>query len=414
MKKKQYRIFLILFLASMLSVHLVIAWNSVELIRKGYPDFTIFYSSGRMLSQGLGRQLYDETTQYRVQQEFAAGVSIRQGPLPYNHPPFEALAFIPFAAMPYPTAYCVWNLLNLIFIVTVLFLLRTCLPQLRSVSAAMWLFVWVAFFPVFFALLQGQDVLLLVLLFSMAYVLLRRNRDLAAGCCLGFGLFRFHLVLPLILLLLWQKRSKAIIGFLGTALGLALISIAIVGWQGALAYPSQVWQMERAMEKHQTIFPLRMANLRGLMASLPPFASRQVMDLVIAVVSLGLLVFAARRWKTTSPAEFDLSFSLCIIVTVLVGYHTLAYDLSLLLLPITLTLNYLFDKAASRAQSDKRTRLLLLAPIFLLFFSPLHAYLAMRNGHYNLFALVLLFWCWVLSREIARARQNGLRERLVS
>ena len=414
MKKKQYRIFLILFLASMLSVHVVIAWNSVELIRKGYPDFTIFYSSGRMLSQGLGRKLYDEATQYRVQQEFAAGVSIRQGPLPYNHPPFEALLFVPFAAMPYATAYCVWNLLNLIFIASMLFLLRTCLPQLRSVSAPMWMFAWVAFFPVFFALLQGQDALLLVLLFSAAYVLLRRNRDLAAGCCLGLGLFRFHLVLPLILILLWRKRSKALIGFLGTALSLALISIAIVGWQGALDYPSQVWQMERAMEKHQTIFPLRMANLRGLMASLPPFASRHVMDLVIAVISLGLLVFAARKWKATSPAEFDLSFSLCIIVTVLVGYHTLAYDLSLLLLPITLTLNYLFGNAASDAQSDRRTRLWLLTPIFLLFFSPLHAYLAMRNGHYNLFALVLLFWCWALSREISRAPQSGLRERLVS
>src|SRR5882757_11395393 len=104
----------------MLAIHLTIAWDSIDLIGKGYPDFTIFYSSGSILTQGLGRQLYDEPTQYRVQQQFAAGVSIRQGPLPYNHPPFEALAFVPFSFLSYPVAYCLWNLFNLIFLGTIL------------------------------------------------------------------------------------------------------------------------------------------------------------------------------------------------------------------------------------------------------------------------------------------------------
>jgi Glycosyltransferase family 87 len=406
MRTKKYQVFMILFLAGMLSVHLAIAWNSVELIRKGYPDFTIFYSSARILAQGLGRQLYDEPTQYRVQQQFAAGVSIRQGPLPYNHPPFEALAFVPFTWMRYPVAYLVWNLLNLIFLAMTLLVLRLALPGLRSVSVAAWLFVWVAFFPVFFALLQGQDVLFLVLLFTGVYVLLRRNSDIAAGCCLALGLFRFHLVLPLVLILLWQKRTKAIFGFFATAAVLAVISIAIVGWQGALAYPGQVWQMERTMEQHQTIFPLRMANVRGLLATLLPFASRLASNLVIGALSLALLLFAAHKWKMASLAEFDLGFSLCVIVTVLVSYHTLAYDLSLLILPVTLTIQHLFKIDDSKNEdSQPRTRLFLLVPLFLLFFSPLHAFLAMRDGHYNLFALVLLFWCWALSREIGGRRE---------
>lgn len=421
MRKQKYQLLLALFLAGMLSVNLSIAWNAVDLIRKGYPDFTIFYSSGRILAQGLRAQLYDGATQHRVQQQFASGVSIRQGPLPYNHPPFEAVAFVPFSLLPYPVAYCVWNVINLIFLVTLLFLLRSALPELRSISAAVWLFIWVAFFPVFFALLQGQDVLLLVLLFTAAYVLLRRNSDIAAGCCLGLGLFRFHLVLPLVLILLWQKRTKAIFGFLATATVLGLISITVVGWQGALAYPGQVWQLERAMEQHQTIFPLRMANIRGLLASLLPTASKLESTVLIAVLSLALIFFAARKWKTTSLAEFDLGFSLCVVVTVLVGYHTLAYDLSLLLLPITLTVHHLFGNREpagdtgggnhKRLDNAWRAGLFLLIPILLLSLSPLHAFLAMRNGHYNLFALVLLFWCWALSREITDSSQKNLQER---
>ena len=404
MPKEKYRAFLLLFLAGMLSVHLVVLRNSLDLIRKGYPDFTIFYSGASILRQGLGHQLYDEATQYRVQQQFAAGVSIRQGPLPYNHPPFEAAAFLPLTFVRYPVAFVIWDLCNLVFLSLVLLMLRPALPEVKAVPVAVWLLACVAFFPVFFALLQGQDVLFLVLLFAAVYVLLLRNADIAAGCCLGLGLFRFHLVLPLVLVLLWQKRTRAIFGFLMTAVGLAAISVAIIGWQGALAYPGHVWQLEQDMQRHQTVFPLRMANVRGLLENLLPLTSKPLIAIAVAVISLALILFAARKceWKTASRSEFDLSFSLCVVVTLLVSYHTLPYDLSLLLLPITLTIHYLIGNQ----QIDSRTRLMLILPPVLLFFSPLHMFLEMRTSHYNLFAIVLLWWCWALFREIGRIEQT--------
>src|SRR5437773_11185140 len=104
------------------------AWNSRDLIRKGYPDFTIFYSAGKILREGLGVKLYDESTQYRIQQEFAAGVSIRQGPLPYNHPPFEALLFLPFTYLPYFSAYLLSNVITLRLLCHFPFLLRPLFP----------------------------------------------------------------------------------------------------------------------------------------------------------------------------------------------------------------------------------------------------------------------------------------------
>jgi hypothetical protein len=404
MPNKKYRALLFLFLAGMLCLHLTIAWDAMDLIRKGYPDFTTFYSGASILRQGLGRQLYDEQTQYRVQLQFAAGVSIRQGPLPYIHPPFEALLFIPFTWISYPAAFVLWDVLNLGFLLLLFYLLRPAVPWLKQVPAAAWLLGSLAFFPVFFALLQGQDILVLVVLFGAAYVLLRGNRDLAAGCCLGLGVFRFHLVAPLILILLLQKRKKAIAGFLGTASALGLVSVAIVGWQGALSYPSNVWHLEQSMERRQTIVPIRMASVRGLLDNLLVLStSKRVSDVAIAVVSLALVVFAARRWKTGSRADFDLGFALCVIITVLVSYHTLAYDLSLLLLPLALTIQHFFSGCEDGSGVvPQRSRIGLLVVLFLLFFSPLHAFLVMRDGHYNLFALVLLFWGWVLSREMGR------------
>jgi len=401
-RNKSYRVLVFLFLVCMLPLHVVIAWNSVDLIRKGYPDFSTFYSGAAILRQGLGKQLYDEQTQYKVQQEFAAGVSIRQGPLPYIHPPFEAVWFTPFTLLSYPTAFVMWDALNLVFLAILFYVLREAVPWLQQVSVALWLLGCLAFFPVFFALLQGQDILVLVLLFGGVYVFLRRDSDLMAGCCLGLGIFRFHLVLPLVLILLYRRRSKVLLGFVATAAVLGLISVAIIGWEGMLSYPSHVLQLEQSMERRQTVIPIRMASLRGLMDNLLlPHVPKLISDIAISIASFALMLFAAHNWNPRDRATFDLGFAVCVVVTVLVSYHTLAYDLSLLLLPVAIGVQYLFENDGMRPE----IRALLIIVLFLLFFSPLHAVLVMREGHYDLIALVLLLWCWALGREISTTRR---------
>ena len=171
MKPEKYKKLLLLFLAGMLSLHIVVAWRSRDLVRKGYPDFTALYSAGKIVREGLGKQLYDSQTQYRIQQEFAAGVSIRQGPLPYIHPPWEALIFAPFTWFSYPVAYLLWDAVNVLILLSLPLLLRNQLFQLKHVSALFWLFVSLAFYPMFFDLLQGQDILpLLLFLLSLSYL----------------------------------------------------------------------------------------------------------------------------------------------------------------------------------------------------------------------------------------------------
>src|SRR5205823_11211144 len=48
MKPQRLKIFALLFLTAMFAIHVTMAWNSRDLIRKGYPDFTIFYSAGKI------------------------------------------------------------------------------------------------------------------------------------------------------------------------------------------------------------------------------------------------------------------------------------------------------------------------------------------------------------------------------
>src|SRR5436190_22815153 len=83
------------FLLAMSISHIVMVLAVAPSLRKGYQDFTIFYAAGKMIRNGQAASLYNLSAQYTTQKQFAPKVSIRQAALPYNHPPFEALLFVP-------------------------------------------------------------------------------------------------------------------------------------------------------------------------------------------------------------------------------------------------------------------------------------------------------------------------------
>ena len=213
----------------MLILHAVLAWNLREYIPKGYADFTIFYSAGKIIRSGPRANLYDGTLQFQVQREFAPEVRIRQAALPYNHPPFEALLFVPLTWLGYLNAYLVWNLFNLLALCTIPILLRDQVALLRTRPPWFWALLALAFFPAFMTLIQGQDSILLLLIFVLTYVFLKKNADFVAGSCLALGLFRFHLVLPLALILLLRSKRKAVLGFSCVAVFLLVLSVGLVG-----------------------------------------------------------------------------------------------------------------------------------------------------------------------------------------
>jgi hypothetical protein len=402
MQKSRTGALLWLFLAGMCVLHLTMFWGLREKIREGYPDFSIFYTAGTILRQGSANHLYDKALQFHVQQQFASKVYIREGALPYNHPPFEALLFEPLARFSYPTAFVFWDVLNLIILGVLPLLLRPHIPLLQRSPLPLWWLAELALFPVFIALLQGQDSILLVLLFALAFIALKRNQEFGGGVWLGLGLFRFHLVLPLMLILLLRKKSKAILACLLTAISLGLISVAIVGWKEALTYPTYVWSVEKSSGS-ATGLVSTMPNLRGFVHMLFPWTPR--VEVGVSVLSAIILLWASSQWDDSGSADrFDLSFCLALVATVLVSYHVLVHDLTLLLLPLAL-----LTERLSRFGWPRGTRaILLLGPMVLLFLSPLQMILWFRYGEFSLFAPVLLLWFYGISRELSnRAPVRG-------
>jgi alpha-1,2-mannosyltransferase len=377
-----FRPFLLTFLVATIGVH---GWMFFSLRREtatGYPDFTIFYTAGKTVSEGRGRQLYDLETQLALQRSFAPEVERRENALPFNHPPFEALLFVPLAGLPYVTAYLVWAIFDIALMLGFWILLRPRLPGLHNLIPALPLLAMFAFFPMIIALLQGQDSILLLFLYGLAFSALARGRDFVAGICLALALFKFQLVLPLVLVLLVRRQWKTLAGFSVTAFGLLLISAAVVGWNGVAAYPGFLLRLNQSAAQ-AAIDPRGMPNLRGLVEGLLNLAGFPALLLIITL-SIALETLVVRWWRVEPAQKFELSFALCLAVTTIISYHFFMHDLSLLMLPILLVAELLVA-----GQIIGPARRILAASLAVLFLTPVYAVLQFWLGEVNLMVFVV-------------------------
>jgi hypothetical protein len=406
MKFAPLRLAVRFYVVGVLVIHLLLVWSARELILKGYPDFTIYYTAGTMVRQGMGHQLYDDRIQFEVQKQFAPQVATRLGALPFNHPPFEALLFVPISWLSYRAAYLLWMVLNLGMVTTLVILLRPYVPVMTAWSVLVWAGVSLAFFPIFFALFQGQDTILLMFLYSLTFVSLKRERPVSAGAWLACGLFKFHLVLPFLLLLLIQQKTfqrsrKILLGFALVGALLGGVSIATVGLRQMIAYPRYVLGLEATLARG-AIMPSDMPNLRGALYLVA--SNVRFFDVLVVAFSAVLFLVAARNSRFRTGQVADLQFAMAVFATVLVSYHALESDLCVLAIPILLLAGWLHETSGSRTW----TRLAIIAGLAVLLFSPLQLVLLMRYSRLAFVGWSVLL-CFVgISGELrSQLRQVG-------
>jgi len=358
-------------------------------LRRGYQDFTIFYAAGKMVRNGQSASLYNLGAQYRTQKEFAPEVPIRQAALPYNHPPFEALLFVPLTFVGYLPAYGSWIVLNLAMLAISLALLRKHFTEVGSLSPALLSLAVAGFFPIALALIQGQDSILLLLITVFALIAAAEGRDVSAGAVLALGLFKFHLMVPLVFIVAIRK-PRLVGGFVPVALALVGVSGAMVGWHGVFDYVQFVLQMER-IGAGGAIVAVEMPSLHGLIADMTGAYARSVWGTLLTVAS-SVAVFLVAVWSVRKAGNsVPHTFALATVATMLIGYHTMPYDLSLLL-PVAL---FLFATTRQTSTTGDRADMLLL---FLLFLTPLYVFLGLHLNRLGWFALLLIWLFWRFAR----------------
>ncbi len=373
--------------------------HDIEERAKG-TDFPDRYAAARMVREGYGHQLYD----FHVQQQFQVRYAGRIGEY-YVHPPFETLLFLPICFWSMRSGYLIWCLLNAGVLAYTAIVFQRHVFQRFDWRVLLPLFF--LFPPVLIAFLQGQDSLLLLLVMTLALVELRRGRNFAAGCWLGCGLFKFHIVLTLIVLVASLRRKGLLRGFASVFVTFLLISVSISGWAFLTAYPR--FLMTLSSLPLANIHPAAMANIRGLVSVsgvIPDTAAR------LAFVRIGsvLLVWYAWRSFRNSNTKFadttNLAFGNFVLAAILVSYHLSPSDLCIVLLPIGLFSQYL----AEHTGIARWARLTLLSSQGVLFLPPLHVIALAWHVYVYAVIPILIMFLLTAAEIFKKYSETGSRE----
>jgi len=372
-------------------------------LKEGYSDFISLYTAGKILQRGVPNQLYDIQLQYEIQRETAPNVHIRQSALPFVRPAFEAWIFWPLAHLSYDAAFVLWNLFNCACLILAVLCLRREIPELHRVSPLLMVASSLTYFPVFFTILQGQDSILVFLIYVMGYRGLRRNRQFLAGMTLGLGIFKFPLLIPFLVPFAAKRKLQVVFGFALTSLILAAVSIWTVGLSTAAYYPKYLLSVNRIARGINR--PQDMPNLRGLLSVLLATASPTADVLLLLLLSILLLAFVIRQWSlapSDRSAAFTLGVALNVVATVLVSYHCHAFDLCVLLLPIGLVLGFVL----SDEPFAPKARQLLIWMLSALMFSPLYLLIAFTMNTPSLLAILLIAFTCAIGLAISDVQKK--------
>jgi hypothetical protein len=242
-------------------------------------------------------------------------------------------------------------------------------PTIRKLTPPLLALGCLAFFPISMGLILGQDIFLLLLLIVLALRSLDQGNDALAGVWLGAGLFRPHMVVPLVLLLA-VRHWRVLLGFVSAALALLGISNLLMGWRWPWVYLDFVFRIEKG--KESPFRPQHIPNLRGLIASLPGIhLSGTALAVSVLVASLAVFALALRRIRKEHDSV-SYVFCLALVTSVLVSFHSLYYDFTLLA-PLAL---FLLATFVTREAREKNVILLMF--LVYLFFSPLYLYLQLN------------------------------------
>src|SRR6266498_1926721 len=288
----------------------------VKSVREGHPDFRANYSAGYMARTGHIQKIYDYEAQKELQDRLISRETVA---MPFIHPAYEALLYVPVSVLPFRAAYVA-------FLVTNVALL---LISFRLLGAA---------------LMQGQDSIIFLTLSVIAFTLLKRGNDLWAGVALGAAVFRFQLVAPVALLFLLWKRWRFVVGIATSSVVAGALSLWMVGVEGTRLYLRSLASMSvggvSQLERLRYAQPLgKMGNLRALVAEITYHfdLAPHLTQVIVIVLSLAVLLgvaWAARTVKSSS----DLLL-LALISAVVASYHLFIHDMSVLALPIVVALN---------------------------------------------------------------------------
>jgi hypothetical protein len=351
----------------------------------GHSDFRQIYAAAQMVRTGEASHLYDPVAQDRAQNKFVGVDRI----IPFIRPAYELLLFLPLTFLSYLQAYFVLLATNLLLLCLVYRLMRPKMENLARIYPWLPAAMLLAFLPIAIALIEGQDSVLLLLLFATAMACMDRGRETLAGVLVGLGMFKFQLTIPLALIFLLWRRWDVVKGILLSAVPVAAISIWMVGFEQIRLYIRWLLLMAQPSPR-MDVYPLmtinRMMNLHGLVFGILGSNVSPFWIAAITIVASAIVILRLARIRPCGPD----AFLYALLASAVLSYYLFFHDSSSLFIPIAIALDRFVAKEASSDRRGKTVfRLAALLFVFPLLISYVPKYLSLAT-----LPLLGLLFCW--------------------
>ncbi len=290
-------------------------------------DYIFFYVFGSLALDGRMDALYDADAHLAEgRRRIHPDLALYAGHP--NYGPQIALAFMPLARLPFGWSLAVFLALTATaYALSVWIVWREC----PALAAHGWLVALLAAAsPPFLTLVRyAQMSALSLLLWSLAFIAIRRNRRFTAGLVIGCLVYKPQLGIVIGIVLIAAREWRIVAGAAVTGIGQLGVAWIVAGSATMAAYFRSLWtlMLNPALVESN---PSEVHSVRGFLQLLIP--SPPVVTLGFLAALVAILVLAARSWS--SPAPLAVRWGQAMLLTVLASPHLMTYDLVLLTLPL--------------------------------------------------------------------------------
>ncbi len=294
----------------------------------------------------LARAILDGINPYQPIRDLAARYLSPTGlldkPFPTPHPPTAGVLFIPFVAVDYATAAQVWTVIELLCVpVAVVLALRIAHSRIGigwTVVLVIGLLGWT---PVLVDVALAQLTLAMVALLAGAELALSEGarsgvaradahrRDAVGGALLGLALALKPLAWPWLIVLVWRRNWRALLGCLAVIVALLLVAALRVGLSPLVTYATDV------MPSISASYALEPTNI-SLWTLGPRLFGATTLGHLVGLAVPALVLAIAVLWLTVRRPATNQALAVMTCVAVVVSPIAWDYDLVLLIVPLIL------------------------------------------------------------------------------
>jgi hypothetical protein len=262
-------------------------------------------------------KIYDFATLRQLSLVFPAADRSIDATATYISPPLIAWLFAPLTLAPEPVAYVIWALLSL---AALIWTWHVAAP-FGGLAKFTLLMVAIALWPVMQTFYYGQPGVLLIAGVALAWWLIRREQQVAAGVILAFATALKPQILILVpFALLASGRWKPFVGWAVGGLTLAAVSALNVGTDGIASY----WQALKLVQEDPGHAYFTFAQLFGL---------GPLTYVLLAAQGVACLIVARLRRD-----ELEIVFAVGLLGSVMIAFHLHQWDYTNLVLAAWLVL----------------------------------------------------------------------------